>query len=78
MLTARVDYSHRSDIEFLPTSTQFTREDDVGLWNARMVYESADQNWKITLWGETFRTTNISLNHLTLLALPDTQVGALV
>ena len=51
VLTARVDYSYRSDIEFLPASTPFTGEDDVGLWNTRMVYEPADQNWKVTLWG---------------------------
>ena len=78
--TSRVDYSYRSDIEFVPDSTPFTRQESLGLWNARMVYQPTDKDWIVALWGrnlsdEIYRTQSLDFLHLTGYASSGFSVG---
>ena len=50
-LTTRVDYSYRSDIDFIAIRTPHTFQKASGLWNARLIYQPFDRDWSISLWG---------------------------
>ena len=49
-LTTRIDYSYRSDIDFIAVRTPYTFQEALGLWNARMLYQPSGEDWSIAMW----------------------------
>jgi iron complex outermembrane receptor protein len=48
-LTPRLDLTHRSSVETEPVNSVLTRLPALTLANARLTWESADENWAVTL-----------------------------
>jgi len=50
-LTARVDYSHTSQVYFNTANTESIRQDKVGLLNGRISWSNDDDTMGIAIWG---------------------------
>ena len=50
-LTVVGEYIRQGDVEYSTTNNPIGHVEAVGVWNARLHYENANDRWALTLWG---------------------------
>ncbi len=52
MISAQADFNYQDDHFFDVVNQDIAQEDSYTVWNARLGYRSASDNWEVAVWGK--------------------------
>jgi iron complex outermembrane recepter protein len=68
-LTGRLDYTYKSKVHHMPTNNPLLVQDNLGLLNARLVFQHISGKWEVAVFGTNLTDEDISTSGADLLTL---------